>query len=131
MYRRQKSKATVERFVKLPESLNGDKGHKGTYCYLAYKKDSTAVRELRLGDGVCRSLEKDFTKLKVNMASVGSYDAAAFEMSEKRKSTAKVNFNGENTRETFDGGPERVTSGTWVFILLARWKCQRLIWMWT
>ena len=109
----------------MPESLNGDKGHKGTYCYLAYKKDSTAVRELRLGDGVCRSLEKDFTKLKVNMASVGSYDAAAFEMSEKKKTAVKVNFDGENTRETFDGGPDRVTSGTWGVYIVGKVECQR------
>ena len=78
---------------------------------MAYKKDSTAVRDLRVGDGVSRALEKNFNKLDVDINGVGNYDAAIIEMSERKSS--KVNFGNANYRETFEGGPDRVTTGTW------------------
>ena len=69
-------------------------------------------------------MEQTYTKLKANILSVGNYEAAISEMSEKKKS--KVNFKSENTRETFSGGPDRVTTGTWGIYIAGKQEIEKL-----
>jgi ubiquitin C-terminal hydrolase len=122
----KKAKVPNKDFIRLNEPLNGQKGYNGTYCYLAYKKDSTAVRELCLGDGVSKSLERNFTKLDINICGVGNYETAVSEMSKQKKSLSKVNFSNKNVRETYEGGPDRVTSGTWGIYVAGKKEMQQI-----
>ena len=71
----EEGKSATTDFIKLKEALNGSKV-RWNILLSGIQKDSTVVRELCLGDGLSKSMERTYTKLKANILSVGNYEAA-------------------------------------------------------
>ena len=94
-----------QNFTKVDKPLNGPNGFEGNYVYMSFKKDQSAVRDLM----VSHNAPKDYSKLPINILSIGDVSAAIDEAKIASKSkTNNVVFAEKSV--TFLDGPERLTN---------------------